>query len=328
MSINSIQEIFDAFNSLKVLVIGDSMIDTYLTGTVERMSPEAPVPIVNLQNEEHRLGGAANVAINLKSLGAQVSLATILGDDILGREFVNLLHQNSIEDQLILKIPGRPTTQKERVMSGMRHLLRIDREDSSEIDSDLSIEFWSLIQPMIKDVDAVVIEDYDKGALNGWLIEKIVTEARTLEVPVCVDPKFRNFSCYEGVALFKPNLVEFERAMNVQLDLQVMDGKSMEELRVRLSLKNLMVTLGAAGVYYHSETHSQRYETNKRAIADVSGAGDTVMAIASLTYVMGLSPNIIAELSNLGGGIVCESPGVVPIDKTRFFEEALKTVLL
>ena len=324
----SIREVFDAFNKIKVLVIGDSMIDTYLIGSVDRMSPEAPVPVLNVQEETHRLGGAANVALNLQSLGAQVTLASIVGNDANASLFKVLLADSGLTSEYILSLEDRPTTQKKRVMSGPKHLLRMDYEEDRLISTDDSTHFFQTITSLFSQVDLVIIEDYDKGLLNQALIDQIKSEAKKNRLPVCVDPKFRNFKHYQEVDLLKPNLVEFKSAIgNDRFEVGKIDSL-VKELRKGMSVSDLMLTMGSKGILYNSDTHNGNYPVKERGVADVSGAGDTVMAIASLVFLLGLSPNVIAELSNLGGGIVCESPGVVPISKSRLHEEAVKAKLL
>ncbi len=328
MSFNSLQEVFDAFSHLKVLVIGDSMVDTYLTGKVERMSPEAAVPILNVQQESHRLGGAANVALNLQSLGANVTLATVIGNDRVGKMFCELMSQEGLDPAHTIAIPDRPTTQKKRVMSGASHLLRMDYEDDSLISPEHSRSFLAQAVEMSSTIDLLVIEDYDKGLLNKQLIDDLLTAARQADIPVCVDPKFRNFDHYQSVDFLKPNLIEFQKALGIFDSVPSGEyGKLLRDLRARLHVRDIMLTLGSQGIHYQSNRVNQLFPVKKRQVADVSGAGDTVMAIASLAFTLGLEPEFIAELSNLGGGIVCESPGVVPISKPRLMEEALKALL-
>ena len=322
---NSIREVFDAFNHIKVLVIGDSMIDTYISGTVDRMSPEAPVPILNVQEEAHRLGGAANVALNLQSLGAEVFLASIVGDDSNSDLFKNLLTDSGLSADYILNLEDRPTTQKKRVMTGSKHLLRMDHEVDLPISRQQSEKFFATIDHKIAEVNVVVVEDYDKGLLGEWLIDQVIQTASRSKVPVCVDPKFRNFKSYRGVDLLKPNLKEFHVAIGCRPENL---ESSVEQLRKEMEIGSLMLTMGAQGIFFCSDTYSKRHPVIERSISDVSGAGDTVIAIASLTYIMGLAPNIISELSNLGGGIVCQSPGVVPVSKSRLLEEAEKAGLI
>ena len=324
----SVRELFDGFNKIKVLVIGDSMIDTYLNGSVDRMSPEAPVPVLNVQEETHRLGGAANVALNLQSLGAQATLASVVGTDHNAALFTNLLAESGLSSEHILRLNDRPTTQKKRVMSGPKHLLRMDYEVDHLISQEDSDHFFLSIQSLFSEIDLVIIEDYDKGLLNQRLIDQIKVAAKQNNIPVCVDPKFRNFKNYQGVDFLKPNLVEFKAAIGKDRFHESQIDSLMKELREDMNISNLMLTLGSRGIVYDSNNHHQHFPVQERGVADVSGAGDTVMAIASLTLVIGSSPKIIAELSNLGGGIVCESPGVVPISKSRLLEEAVKALLL
>lgn len=320
MAFGSIREVFDAFNSLKVLVIGDSMIDTYVYGAVNRISPEAPVPVVEVHREEHRLGGAANVALNLQALGAEPILASIVGDDTNGALFRELMAGNHLPSDYLLTLTDRPTTQKKRVLSGTKHLIRLDQESTAPIASETTSKFLDQIQSLWSVVDVVIIEDYDKGLLTPELIHRITSSAHDASIPVCVDPKFRNFHDYKGVDLFKPNLKELEKSiasigteeLNVMID-QVFD---------LLQPRYLLLTLGSKGMIMKSIAEYYRAECEVREVADVSGAGDTVIAVASLALAIGLTPGQITDLSNLAGGIVCEYSGVVPVPLSRLMKEA------
>ncbi|MEQ8474212.1 MAG: PfkB family carbohydrate kinase [Marinoscillum sp.] len=325
MAFNSIQEVFDAFTKLKVLVIGDSMIDTYIYGQVNRISPEAPVPIVNVSGEEHRLGGAANVALNLKALGIEVKLCSVCGKDASGEHLIQLLKEQGLSSSGMLEIDGRQTTVKKRVMSGSQHLLRVDHETDQYLTSEQNSGLSQIILPLIPAVDLIIFEDYDKGVISKSLIDEVVSLAQLHHVPVAVDPKFRNYHDYKGVDLFKPNLVEFKKSTTT--DSTDLMGNA-QALVSQLKLKNLLLTLSSKGVLYCSEKLSGQLDAHIREVADVSGAGDTVIALAGAALALGLSITFIAEFANLGGGIVCEYPGVVPIIKSRLLDEAKRSDLL
>ncbi|WP_296621618.1 bifunctional heptose 7-phosphate kinase/heptose 1-phosphate adenyltransferase [Marivirga sp.] len=326
MSIKSIPDIFKAFQKLKVLVIGDVMIDAYIWGTVSRISPEAPVPVVNVKNREKRMGGAANVALNLQSLGAEPILCAVLGDDEEADIFEGLLKKRNITAKGIIRSKDRITTIKERVLSGSQHLLRVDSESLEPLNQSEESLLQEKIFELISEVDVIVFEDYDKGTINPQIIQQTVKKAQELGKPVVVDPKKNNFFDYQGVDLFKPNLKELKEGMHV--DFSISDESALKEqtrlLREMLSAKFVMTTLSEKGVYIQSEKEDFLIPAYKRSISDVSGAGDTVISIAALCVALNLEPDFIASLSNLGGGIVCEELGVVPIDVKKLEVEAIK----
>jgi len=326
MSIKSIPDLFRAFQKLKVLVIGDVMIDAYIWGTVSRISPEAPVPVVNVKNREKRMGGAANVALNLQSLGAEPILCAVLGDDDEANIFEGLLESRNITAKGIIRSKDRITTIKERVLSGSQHLLRVDSESLEPLSQSEESLLQQKIMELVSEVDVIVFEDYDKGTINSKIIQDTVEKAQELGKPVVVDPKKNNFFNYKGVDLFKPNLKELKEGMNVNFDHsnETALRTQTQLLRERLSCKMVMTTLSEKGVYIQSENADFLIPAYKRSISDVSGAGDTVISIAALCMALNLKPDFVASLSNLGGGIVCEELGVVPIDAKKLEVEAIK----
>ncbi|ADR21752.1 carbohydrate kinase [Marivirga tractuosa] len=326
MPVQNIPDLFKAFQKLKVLVIGDVMIDAYIWGTVSRISPEAPVPVVNVKNREKRMGGAANVALNLQSLGAEPILCAVLGDDEEANIFEDLLKKRNITAKGIIRSKDRITTIKERVLSGSQHLLRVDSESLEPLNSSEENLLSQKILELIPEVDVVVFEDYDKGTINAQIIQDTVERAQELGKPVVVDPKKNNFFYYKGVDLFKPNLKELKEGMNVNFEhsnQEVLKSQT-QLLRERLSCKMVMTTLSEKGVYIQSEQEDFLIPAYKRSISDVSGAGDTVISIAALCMALNLKADFVATLSNLGGGIVCEELGVVPIDAKKLEVEAIK----
>jgi len=326
MSLRNIPDLFKAFQKLKVLVIGDVMIDAYIWGAVSRISPEAPVPVVNVKSREKRMGGAANVALNLQSLGAEPTLCAVLGDDEEANIFEGLLKKRNITSKGIVRSNERVTTIKERVMSGSQHLLRVDSESLKPLSNAEEILLQQKISTLITEVDVVIFEDYDKGTVTPAIIQHTVEKAKQAGKPVVVDPKRNNFFEYKGVDLFKPNLKELKEGMNVDFDKS--DEQSLRTqtklLRERLSSKMVMTTLSEKGVYIQSEVEEFLIPAYERSISDVSGAGDTVISIAALCMALDLKPDFLASLSNLGGGIVCEELGVVPIDAKKLEVEAIK----
>ncbi|WKV13705.1 bifunctional ADP-heptose synthase [Marivirga harenae] len=326
MAVQNIPELFRAFQKLKVLVIGDVMIDAYIWGSVSRISPEAPVPVVNVKHREKRMGGAANVALNLQSLGAEPILCAVLGNDEEAIIFEGLLEKRKITDKGIIKSQDRITTIKERVLSGSQHLLRVDSESLHPLNESEESLLQQKISDLIPEVDVIIFEDYDKGTITPNIIKHTVTQAKLAGKPIVVDPKKNNFFAYKGVDLFKPNLKELKEGMNVNFDHTDQQNLKTQTqlLRERLSSKMVMTTLSEKGVYIQSEQEDYLIPAYKRSISDVSGAGDTVISIAALCMALNLKADFVATLSNLGGGIVCEELGVVPIDAKKLEVEAIK----
>ncbi len=321
------KDVIEKFLGLKVLVIGDVMVDAYLLGKVERISPEAPVPVVAVEKKEYRLGGAANVALNLASLGAKPILCSVIGEDIEGNEFLQLLERSNLNPSGIVRSKDRLTTTKTRVIAQQTQMLRVDHEVTEPI---TEYETYVLTQRILNDllpaVDVVLFEDYDKGVITQSLIEQIVTAAHKHGKKVVVDPKKRNFNFYRGVDLFKPNLKELKEGFNKEVDPANQSGfeTMILDLMQAMELKNIMVTMSERGVMICDGKTFDYIPAHYRKIADVSGAGDTVMSVAALCYAIGLDNKQTAALSNLAGGLVCEEVGVVPINKERLIEESAK----
>ncbi len=323
MNYQSLEEVFEAFNKLTVLVIGDIMLDSYIWGQVDRVSPEAPVPIVRVKKRDYRLGGAANVGLNVQSLGATPILCALVGEDEAGRKLLDCLQQQGMSAEGIVVSRNRPTTIKTRVIASHQHVVRVDDESDKELLTDEEHELLKQIEILVPKCDAIVFEDYDKGVINASLIEKTVALANEKGIPTIVDPKKRNFLAYKGVTLFKPNLKELREGLKLDIDgadqLQV--AKAVGMLKKQLNA-GVMVTLSEHGVYIDYKSSKKKLDAHTREIADVSGAGDTVVGIAGLCVALDLDPELIAALSNLGGGLVCEHTGVVPIDKGELLSEA------
>ena len=326
MKANSLKEIFEAFNSLKVLIVGDVMIDSYIYGKVERISPEAPVPVVTVNHKEKRLGGAANVALNIQALGATPILCSVIGEDRDGDVFKQLLHDQKISSEGIIQSKNRTTTKKQRVMSGAHHLLRVDSEVSNELDKTEEKAIISLIKNLLSEIDVVIFEDYDKGAITKKIIKDVISFAEEKGIPTVVDPKKRNFLHYRGATLFKPNLKELKEGLKIEFDAKKLSElqKAVEQLKEKISIKNALITLSERGVYIDCEREKHLLPAHIRSISDVSGAGDTVISIAALGMALHIPPKLVAALSNLGGGLVCEFTGVVPVNKSSLYQEALK----
>lgn len=317
--------IFDKFNSLNILIIGDVMIDSYIWGKVDRISPEAPVPIVRVTKKEDRLGGAANVALNIQSLGAKPLICAVIGDDFDGENLLSLLKNQGLSEEGIIKIKERPTTVKTRIIAHNQQIVRVDAEtESNLIDSDTIVVFEKIKQIIAKhNINAIIFEDYDKGLISENLISQTVKLAQSKGIITVVDPKKRNFNSYKGVNLFKPNLKELKEGLKINLDPKNIKQieQAVENLKKLLGAKSVMLTLSEHGVYISSESGNKHIKAHKRDIADVSGAGDTVIATAALCLAAGLNELKTAEIANLAGGLVCEHVGVVPINKERLLRE-------
>ncbi len=290
-------------------------------GKVSRISPEAPVPVVSILKREDRLGGAANVALNLRSMGALPILCAVIGKDSKGALFRELCKENNIETGGIIELDSRPTTIKTRVIGGNQHLLRVDEEISSQVsekeNSDLTDCIISILKA--KKIHAIIFEDYDKGAISSSLIRSIIKEACQLNIPVCVDPKKRNFLAYENVTLFKPNFRELNEGLKLDLKKNDFEGifKACKVFQKEKNISELMVTLSELGIFISDGKSFHTIPTQVRDVADVSGAGDTVISIATLCKAAGLKAAETAAISNMAGGLVCEKVGVVPIDKEQ-----------
>ena len=317
--------IFEKFNSLNVLIIGDVMIDSYIWGKVERISPEAPVPVVRVTKKENRLGGAANVALNIQALGAFPYICAVIGDDSDGENFLSLLKAQGLSEEGLIKIKTRPTTIKTRIIAHNKQIARVDAETERNLSSSNTLLVLNKIKQIIADhrIDAIIFEDYDKGLITEELIDKTVKLSKEMGIITVVDPKKRNFHAYKGVQLFKPNLKELKEGLKIEVDPLNIEQveQAVNRLKKQLGAKTVMLTLSEHGVYVSSENGNKHILAHKRTIADVSGAGDTVIATAALCLAAGLNEFKTAEIANLAGGLVCEHVGVVPIDKARLLRE-------
>ncbi len=313
------------------MVIGDVMLDAYLWGKVDRISPEAPVPVVTVHKRESRLGGAANVAINLSAMGASPLLCAVIGDDRNGEELLLLMRELNMNTDGMVGSGERVTTVKTRVIGNNHQLIRVDDEVLYDLSEKEQHHLLSKIRSLLdlQKPDVVIFEDYDKGVLGANVIEQIIQYCKERSIPTAVDPKKKNFMFYRGVTLFKPNLAELKAGLKIDLDKTDAEqlhtaSRSFQESQ---QIDMLMVTLSEAGVYYSKGDEHAILPAHIRNISDVSGAGDTVISIASLCLALGLQPKNISALANLAGGLVCEKVGVVPIDKLQLQQEASHLIL-
>ncbi|MBN2730690.1 MAG: D-glycero-beta-D-manno-heptose-7-phosphate kinase [Bacteroidales bacterium] len=317
------------FSNKKILIIGDVMIDAYIWGNVDRISPEAPVPIVSVEQRENRLGGAANVALNIKALGSTAILATVIGEDEKGKQLESLIAAQNMPTHGLMKSSERITTTKFRIIGNNAQMLRVDEETDSILSPGLKEKFLLHLLNLLSNekFDAIVFEDYDKGVIDQDVVSTVLKKSDELGIPVSVDPKKRNFFAYDGVSLFKPNLKELANALNEELPEEI---DALAELanafRKKMNYKYLLLTLGERGMLllYEKDNAEQFYHIPSRVrnVSDVSGAGDTVISVATLALAAKIDCIEMTELSNLAAGIVCEYVGVVPVPSERFFKEA------
>ena len=323
-----IKETFKSFNELNVLIIGDVMLDSYLWGKVTRISPEAPVPIVAVQSKEKRLGGAANVALNIQALGANPVLCSVIGIDYEGQHFLDLLKKQKLSQKGILKSRTRITTNKTRVIGNNHQIIRVDDEEEGDISISETDQLLQLILFILQHdkIDVIIFEDYDKGLITPKLIKSVVDMAKKRDIPIAVDPKKKNFKNYKGVTLFKPNLKELREGLKIDFDGDDLKElqKAVSSFRVKQKMTTALITLSEKGIHTNSRHIKETLPAHIRNIADVSGAGDTVISVAALCLALNVHPILTAALSNLAGGLVCEEVGVVPINKEKLLTEALE----
>lgn len=326
MDLNQLTNTFQSFDQMNVMIIGDVMIDGYVWGKVERISPEAPVPVLSVAKKEDRLGGAANVALNIQSMGAKPILCSVIGDDENGKKLIKLLGDLNITHEGIVKSKDRITTIKTRVIGHHQHLLRIDEEVDHPLNEVEETDFITHVQKIIANnkIDVIIFQDYDKGVLTQHNIEKLITIATTAGIKTVVDPKKRNFLTYKNVGLFKPNLKELKEGLKIEFnhlsDTQL--NAAALELKTKINANAVMITLSEHGVFLLDTENNYHIPAHIRNISDVSGAGDTVISVAALCFAANMPNQKIAAIANLAGGLVCEKVGVVPIIKSELLNEA------
>jgi D-glycero-beta-D-manno-heptose-7-phosphate kinase len=320
-----IDKLFSSFRDVKVGVLGDVMIDSYMWGRVDRISPEAPVPVVALKKKEFRIGGAGNVALNLIALGADVSVLSVIGQDEEGDILRRMFGEAGINTEHLLGSHERITTNKTRIISRNQQMLRLD----NEMTTDLSYQDESMLKAAVDQYlegvqpHVLIFEDYNKGVLTTSVIEYAINRCKDLGILTSVDPKRKNFFAYNHVTIFKPNLKEVWEGLNILSDEVTIDSLSRihEALKEKLNHEISFITLSEKGVFYDNSLVAEIIPSHVRNIADVSGAGDTVIAVASLVYAATRNVKLMAEVSNLAGGLVCEEVGTAAIDKEKLLRE-------
>jgi D-beta-D-heptose 7-phosphate kinase/D-beta-D-heptose 1-phosphate adenosyltransferase len=304
-----IAALLERMRRCRVVVVGDAMLDIYLAGDTDRISPEAPVPVVTVHGRRHALGGAANVAANVGAIGGEARLVAVVGDDPRGDSLRGELGALHLPDHYLVTTPGRPTTSKTRVMARGQQVVRIDEEVDDPITEPTEQLITAELERALADADALLIEDYNKGVLSPAVIECALQLARRHGVPVVVDPKFRNFFAYRGATVFKPNRRELEQAMGAALELDAADA--LPTALERLEVDNLLLTLGAEGmVLVTKDREITRIPAMAREVFDVSGAGDTVIAWLGTALAAGAAVREAAQIANYAAGVEVGKSGV------------------
>lgn len=319
------RKLFASFSTLKAGIIGDVMLDTYMWGSVERISPEAPVPVVSLQKKEYRIGGAGNVALNCQSLGAGTTILSVTGDDPEAILLDELFESHQIDSSYLVKSSTRRTTNKTRIISRNQQMMRLDDEITDALSASEEEDLLDRVQDYIttEDPDILIFEDYNKGVLTERVIEQTIVLCKESGVLTAVDPKRKNFFAYRETDIFKPNLKEVNEALNLLAEVVSLEQleKIHRELNKQLHNRVSFITLSDKGVFYQQNGKAAIIPSHLRNIADVSGAGDTVIAVASLVYAATQNVHLMAEVANIAGGLVCEEVGTATVSREKLLQE-------
>ncbi|MDR2084696.1 MAG: PfkB family carbohydrate kinase [Bacteroidales bacterium] len=327
MNSDFINKVLPDFGNVRILIVGDIMLDVYYFGTANRMSPEFPVPVVNLESKEYNLGGGANVAANIKSLGAEVHVCSVIGNDVPAKKIRSLFENAGLDFSEIILSDDRKTTVKNRIISNNKQLLRIDDEDDFYLSEKEAELFSSVVERKIKELlpQVIILQDYNKGVLSREIIGKIIEIAVEKKIKICVDPKKKNFDVYDNAYIFKPNLKEFceyysiSKASNAELLLL------MQKFQQEHNISLFLLTMADKGIMISEKDGTNFYfPAHIRQIADVSGAGDTVISVASLLSAVDADIENIAYISNVAGGLACEKSGISTITVDELNKELLK----
>lgn len=321
ISSHRLDELKNNFAGKKIAIIGDMMLDCYFWGDVKRISPEAPVPVVEVGDEFYRFGGAANVALNILKLGGIPYPIGVIGHDNDGKIFTSLINENQMHADGIFIDESRPTTSKTRVIAHNQHVVRIDKESKDYINEEMRKKIFSYLESNLKKIDGIILQDYNKGVLTPELIDKIISLANRNDILITVDPKFNNFFAYRNATVFKPNRKEAEEVLGIKIKTSQDVTSAGKTILEKLKAKNVLLTLGEEGIAVFAEHQPEkRMPTKAIKVADVSGAGDTV--ISTLTMALAANANILEAcyLANFAAGIVCGEVGIVPIEIDRLFK--------
>ncbi len=327
MKLNRLESLKKKFAGQKIAVIGDVMLDCYYWGNVKRISPEAPVPVVEVDNEFFRFGGASNVAFNIIKLGASPIPFGVIGDDNYGSIFSSLLQEAGITSDSLLIDPTRPTTAKTRIIAHNQHVLRIDKESTSSISKDIQNKLLKHFEEVLPDLDGIILQDYNKGVLTQTVIRKVIRLANKKGIRVTVDPKFNNFFEYKNVTVFKPNRKEAEDVLGMKIRTSEDVSEAGQRLLHKLNATYILLTLGEGGIaVFEKNNVEKRMPTQARKVADVSGAGDTVISTLTVALTAGATIYEACYLANYAAGIVCAEPGIVPIEIDTLFDTVKKEI--
>ncbi len=317
--------LLQSFRGKKIAVVGDLMLDRYYWGSVQRVSPEAPVPVVEVESESIRLGGAANVASTIQALGGDPVLIGLIGHDYVGQSLIEMLKERNLETQGVIVDGSRPTTVKTRIIAHGQHVVRIDNESKADCPDHLIPRLIDAVRYNIRGIDAIIIEDYNKGVVTGEIIRQVIAVATKYDKIITVDPKFNNFAEYKGVTVFKPNRREVEEVLGGRLksvDDVIAAG---QRLLSMLSAHNVLLTRGEEGMsLFEASGGVMHIPTVAENVQDVSGAGDTVIATLTMALAAGAGIREACVLANCAGGVVIGVVGIVPIEPSQLIAAALR----
>lgn len=320
-----LKQLKNGFVNKRIAVIGDMMLDVYYWGDVKRISPEAPVPVLEVENEFYRFGGAANVALNIAKLKAVPEPIGVIGYDNYGTIFNSLLVEQNIKHHGIIEDDSRPTTAKTRVIADSQHIVRIDKESKETVNRKVQNKLLNYLKSIIKKLDGIILQDYNKGVLSSSFIKEVIGLANKNKILITVDPKFNNFFEYKNVTVFKPNRKEAEDVLGIKIKTDKDISFAGNTLLKKLNAKNILLTLGEGGIaVFEKGKPEKRMPTKARKVADVSGAGDTVISTLTLALAAGANIYEASYLANYAGGLVCEEVGIIPIELDKLFDTVIK----